>query len=98
MADHVSDWDDSWNQRSTGGKQNTIVMMIVGGVVLMFEGFLVLFLPYIIYGAGVFRPRPNPYRGKAVNLPAIFAWSDLILHNTLSGCLVWCFTSTKLNI
>ena len=33
---------------------------------------------------------------SAVNLPAIFAWSDLFLHNTSSGCLIWCFTSTNL--
>ena len=32
----------------------------------------------------------------AVNLPAMFAWYDLILCNMSSGCLVWCFTSTKL--
>ena len=32
----------------------------------------------------------------AVNLSAIFAWSDHILRNTSSGCLVWYFTSTKL--
>jgi len=36
-------------------------MMFVGGVVLMFDGFLVLFLPLIIYGAGVFCSHPNPY-------------------------------------
>ena len=28
-----------------------MVLMFVGGVVLMFDGFLVLFLPLIIYGA-----------------------------------------------
>ena len=43
-----------------------MVMMFVGGFVLMFDGFLVIFLPYDIYGAGVFRSRPNPYRGEAV--------------------------------
>jgi hypothetical protein len=37
-----------------------MVMKFVGGVVLMFERFLVLFLPLIIYGAGVFCSRPNP--------------------------------------
>jgi uncharacterized membrane protein len=40
-----------------------MVMIFVGGVVLMFEGFLVLFLLLIIYAAGVFCSRPNPYRG-----------------------------------
>jgi hypothetical protein len=35
-----------------------MVMMFVGGVVLLFDGILVLFLSY---GAGVFRSRPNPY-------------------------------------
>jgi hypothetical protein len=60
MASHASDWGDLLNQRLWGGKQNTMLMMFVGGVVLMFGGFLVLFLPYEIYGAGVFRSRPNP--------------------------------------
>ena len=32
----------------------------------------------------------------AVYLPVIFAWSDLILRNTSSGCLVCCFAFTKL--
>ena len=41
-----------------------MVMMFVGGVVLMFDGFLVLFLPLIIYGAGVFCSRPNPREVK----------------------------------
>jgi hypothetical protein len=35
----------------------------VGGVVLLFDGLLVLFLRKEIYGAGVFRSRLNPYRG-----------------------------------
>jgi hypothetical protein len=33
-----------------------MVMMFVGGVVLLFGGLLVLFLPEEIYGAGVFVP------------------------------------------
>ena len=33
-----------------------MVMMFVGGVVFMFDGFLILFLPYNIYWAGVFVP------------------------------------------
>ena len=44
-----------------------MVMMFVGGVVLMFDGFLILFLLYNIYWAGVFRSRPNPNKGEAVN-------------------------------
>jgi hypothetical protein len=40
-----------------------MVMMFVRGVVVMFDGFLVLFLLYNIYGAGVFRSRPNPNKG-----------------------------------
>jgi hypothetical protein len=56
-------WGDSLNQHRRGGKRNTMVMIFVGGVVLMFEGFLVLFLLLIIYAAGVFCSRPNPYRG-----------------------------------
>jgi len=39
-----------------------MVMMFGGGIVLMFEGFLVLFLPLIIYGVGVLRSHTNPYR------------------------------------
>jgi hypothetical protein len=38
-----------------------MVMMFVGGVVLLFDGILVLFLLWEIYGVGVFRSRPNPY-------------------------------------
>ena len=40
-----------------------MVVMFVGGVVLMLNGFLVLFLPKEIYKVGVFRSRPNPYMG-----------------------------------
>jgi hypothetical protein len=61
MAAHASDWGNSLNQCRRGGKRVTMVMMFVGGVVLMFGGFLVLFLLYNIYGARVFRSRPNPY-------------------------------------
>ena len=35
---------DSLNRCRRGGKRVTMVMMFVGGVVLMFDGFLVLFL------------------------------------------------------
>jgi hypothetical protein len=31
MAAHVSDWGDSLNQRRTGGKRLTMVMLFVGG-------------------------------------------------------------------
>ena len=41
-------------------------MMFVGGVVLLLDGIYVLFLQWEIYDAGIFRSRPNPYRGKAV--------------------------------
>jgi hypothetical protein len=44
-----------------------MVMMFVGGVVLLFDEFLILFLPHDIYGAGGFCSCPNPHRGKAVN-------------------------------
>jgi hypothetical protein len=54
MADHASDWGDSLNRRHRGGKRVTMVMMFVGGGVLLFDGVLVLFLLYDIYGAGVF--------------------------------------------
>jgi hypothetical protein len=44
-----------------------MVMMFVGGVVLMLDRILILFLLLKIYGVVVFRSRPNPYSGKAVN-------------------------------
>jgi hypothetical protein len=45
MAAHASDWGDALNQcHRGGGKQNTTVMMFWGGVVLMLDGILVLFL------------------------------------------------------
>jgi hypothetical protein len=44
MATHVLNWGNSLNQRHKGGKQNTMVMMFVGGVVLMLNGILKLFL------------------------------------------------------
>ena len=45
MTAHALDWGDSLNQRRRGGKWVTMVMMFVGGVVLLFDGLLVLFLP-----------------------------------------------------
>ena len=62
MAAHASDWGVLLNQCRRGCKQVTMVMMFVGGVVLMFDRFLVLFLLYAIYREGTFRSRPNPYR------------------------------------
>jgi len=44
MAAHASDWGDSLNQCCRGGKRNTMVIMFVGGVVLLFDGISVLFL------------------------------------------------------
>jgi len=37
-----------------------------GGVVMMIDGIIVLFLPYETYRARGFCSRPNPYGGKAV--------------------------------
>ncbi len=47
MAAQQSDWGDSLNQcrSGSGGKWNTMAKMYVGGVVLMLDGILVLFLP-----------------------------------------------------
>jgi len=59
-----------------------MVMMFVGGVLLMFDGFLILFLPYNIYGAGVFCSRPNPYRGLAVNNQQ---WQEALMEYRESG-------------
>jgi hypothetical protein len=67
MAAHASDWGNSLNRRHRGGKWNTMVMMFVGGVVLLFDGISVLFIQWEIYVARVFHSRLNPYRGKAVN-------------------------------
>jgi hypothetical protein len=39
-----------------------MVMMFVGGIELMLDIFLVLFLPWEFYG-GSFLSCPNPYRG-----------------------------------
>jgi hypothetical protein len=38
MAAQTSDWGDSLNRCRRGGKRNTMVMMFVGGVVLLFDG------------------------------------------------------------
>jgi hypothetical protein len=43
MAAHASDWGYSLNRRRKGGKQNTIMMMFVGGVALMLDRILVRF-------------------------------------------------------
>jgi hypothetical protein len=37
MAAHVSDWGNLLNRRRREGKRNTMVMMFVGGVVLLFD-------------------------------------------------------------
>jgi len=39
-----ADWGDSLNRCYRGGKRNTMVMMFVGGVVMMLDRILVLFL------------------------------------------------------
>jgi hypothetical protein len=44
MAAHALDWGYSLIQHHKGGKRNTMVMMFVGGVVLMLDRILVLFL------------------------------------------------------
>ena len=44
MATHVSDWEFI-ESKSCGGKRNTMATMFVGGVELMLDGILVLFLP-----------------------------------------------------
>jgi hypothetical protein len=37
MVAHALDWGDSLNRCHRGGKRNTMVMMFVGGIVLMFD-------------------------------------------------------------
>ena len=44
MAANTSDWGDSSNKCCRGGKGVTMVTMFVGGVVLMLNGIIVLFL------------------------------------------------------
>jgi hypothetical protein len=44
MAAHALYWGDSLNRCCGGGERNTMVMMFVEGVVLLFDGILVLFL------------------------------------------------------
>jgi hypothetical protein len=51
-----------------------MVMMFVGGVVLMFDGFLILFLLYNIYGAGVFCSRPNTNRVTLLKVMEIYGF------------------------
>ena len=44
MAAHASDWGGSLNRRCREDKRNITAMIFVGGFVLMFDRFLVLFL------------------------------------------------------
>jgi hypothetical protein len=55
-------------------------MMFEGGVVLLFDGLLILFLLKEIHGTGVFCSRPNPYRGEAVNQSrsSLKSWAHII--------------------
>ena len=85
MAAHASDWGDSLNRRRKGGKRNTMVMMFGGGVVLMFDGFFVLFLPYDIYGAGVVHSRPNPY--GLILTATIPMDMNMTFHFLIRGCI-----------
>jgi hypothetical protein len=55
MATHASDWGCPLNIRLRGANSSPQVMMFVGGVVLVINGILEVFLPYKSYGAGVFR-------------------------------------------
>jgi hypothetical protein len=45
MAAHTLYWGDLFNKRGRGGKRVTMVTMFVGGVGLMLDGIIVLFLP-----------------------------------------------------
>ena len=57
-----------------------MVTMFVGGVVLILDGIIVIFLQEETYGAGVFCSRPNPYRGKAVNCHPYLTFHNKVSH------------------
>ena len=74
MAVHASDWGDSLNQHGRGGKQNTMVMMFVGIVVLIVDGTFCTIPTVANLRSGSFRSRrrvfcyhPNPNRGCHFN-------------------------------
>jgi hypothetical protein len=66
MAAHASDRGYPSNIPCRRGKQHTMVKKFVGGVVTDVKRILVVFLPHISYGMGVFSSHPNPYSSKAV--------------------------------
>ena len=74
MAVHASDWGDALNQHGRGGKQNTMVMMFVGIVVLIVDGTFCTIPTVANLRSGSFRSRwkvfcyhPNPNRGCHFN-------------------------------
>ena len=63
-----------------------MVVMFVGGVVLLFDGLLVLFLPWEIYGAGVFCSHPNRYVVKLLmNKHDLIEHPELFVFCTLTN-------------
>jgi hypothetical protein len=73
MATHASDHCYPSNIRCRWGKRHTMVMKFLGGVVLVVNGILVLFLPYKFYVAGVFFPARTL---MAVKLLIQHQWTD----------------------
>jgi hypothetical protein len=69
MAAHASNWGDLLNLHHRKGKQHTMVMMFVRGVVLVVDGIPVLFLLQESHEGGVFCSRLNLDRGKDVYAP-----------------------------
>ena len=59
-----------------------MVMMFVGGVVLMLDGILVLFLLLETYGAGVFRSRPKVFVTTRTQIVVKLLSNTKVLSNT----------------
>ena len=62
-----------------------MVTMFVGGVVMMLDRIIVLFLLYETYRAGVFLSRPNPNRGKALNKVPYAVFNEDMLKTASQG-------------
>jgi len=66
-----------------------MVTLFVGGVVLMLDRIIALFLQQEIFGARVFRSRPNPYRGKAVKLCATVQCQAITFTCEIEASRIW---------
>ena len=64
-----------------------MVMMFVGGVLELFDGLLVLFLPLEIYGAGVFVPARTLIGINLLRLSNTFHIFDIAVGFILNGSI-----------